>query len=213
MVFPEKLIYSYNIEREHRAFLIICFMEKKGMINKERRKSMFHSLREDRLLRFINTYHCKINDKWYNSESMIDILMDVIGKSSEKSANLSLDEVLAYANLFLNKNRNYCIDWLYESIIKPCVQSARYEYKGAENILAEFGLKIHEKYIPYRDFEPHGYCCEDCDVEYGEYKASQYRAEIGCTIAEAYDVVIKEHLKSKRKTDKFTPESEVLRTR
>jgi hypothetical protein len=171
---------------------------------------MFKSLREGKLLRYLNTYHCKINDKWYGNESMTEVLTDVCEKANMQIRNLSLDEILAYTNLYLNKNKNFCIDHIYTTIIKPFIDRAKYdEYRTME--LGLFGTKLLNEPIAYRDFKPHGYCCSDCDGDYSDYKSSQYRQEVGITVSKAYEMHFKELLRNQRKTDKYTPASEILK--
>ena len=168
---------TYNIEKEVTAFLVIVHLHIQKKINDARFKAMLRSLREGTLLRRVNTYHCPINDKWYNDEPMLTILLEVYNDSAFPKHNISLEVFLKYLNLYLGKNKNFCIDWIYFSIVKPLIDGL--EYHGYKQ-LRSFGLQgIDEAILSYEEADRRydlssGYCCDDCSGCYSQYKKNQY---------------------------------------
>ncbi len=169
---------TYNIAPEVTAFLVIVHLHIQKRINDARFKAMLRSLREGTLLRTINTYHCPINDKWYNDEPMLTILLEVYNDHSMPKHDISLDVFLKYLNLYLNKNKNFCIDWIYFSIVQPLINGL--SYSGYAEKLRSFGLQeIDEAILSYEEADRRydlsfGYCCSDCSGCHSEYKRNNY---------------------------------------
>ena len=212
-------IYPYdyigNQTESTRGFLYVIFMHKNGIINREKMIAMFRSLREGTLLRYVNTYHCNINDKWYNGESMIDVLEDVFkGAKPIQHEQIDFDEMLSYLNLYLNKPKNYCIDYIYSRFVNPLIQSFG-GYARQLDTIQSFGIncRVHS-IIAFENFSPSGYCCDDCDGDYMDYKRSQYERECIDGTKDKLKKAFTEFLIGKRKVYKFhNPESEILTTR
>lgn len=187
-----------GIDDEVIAVLIISFLHHNKKINDDRLNAMFKSLRKGTLLRFINTYHCRINDKWYSDERMLQILCEVYYDTCPVT-ELTLDEFLKYLNLYLNANKNYCINWVYSKLVEPLI------YCKSDR-LKSFGIDIE---IPtYEDFERKesnrgyslgfGFCCEDCDGDYGQYKYNQYEYRLLNKIVDETKAKVKSFLLSKK---------------
>jgi hypothetical protein len=101
------------------------------------------------LVRRVNTYKSNINNQWYNDEKTLDIYEDVFdSKLKPKSAQeklklervnklrklnglepkifktqLNFNDMMKYLNLYLNKNKNFCIDHLFYEYIKPYIST------------------------------------------------------------------------------------------
>lgn len=171
---------SYSaLETKDVVFLIIVYLNLNKKINDKKMNAMFKGLREDTLLRKVNTYHCKINDKWYNDEHMYTILLDVYnGDYTLSKLPIPVETILKYINLYLNKPKNYCIDHLYHSFIQPFIDNIQSE----QNIKLLRTFAVYDKdYIltTYEDLDRRydlgsGYCCEDCDGCYSEFKRSRF---------------------------------------
>lgn len=170
-------IYSPNTSRKLVVFLIITHLHIQSKINDEKMKAMFKSLKNETLLRKVNTHHCKINNKWYNDEEMFTILCEVYNEVCVRK-DLDIETVLKYLNKFLNGNRNYCINYIYIEFILPLFSNLS-DPKNVK-LLKTFEVKtFNVNYISYEEADERGdlsfgYCCEDCDGCLGEYKRSRY---------------------------------------
>lgn len=167
---------AYFKDSKIEALLIIIFLHKNEKISREKMVAMFRNLREDKLLRKVNTHHCKINNKWYSDEGMLTILKDAFKDVCCGKYEMDLEEFVSYyISLYLNKPKNYCVDWVMTEIVEPVVRnySNNHEYYGALGYVKSFGVPLNISCESYEDYDPSGYCCEDCDGDYNVYK--QYR--------------------------------------
>jgi hypothetical protein len=162
-------------ERENDIILLLSFLHFYKKINDDRLKSMFRALKSGTLLRKINTHHCKINDTWYNDESMYFILMECYLDLCPKE-DMPLEVFLKYLNLYLNKNRNFCIDAVYFQFIEPFIETV--ENYPSDKIIKSFDVgeigAVNFEEVDNNNSLDGGYCCEDCDGCYERYKQSRY---------------------------------------
>lgn len=165
--------YRYNLDEKHSCLLYACFLFESKHITEAKFKGMLSSLRQDVLQKRRKTYHCDITDEWFDDMRMTDILYEVC--DSLVIADISFENMIKYTNLFVNKNRNYCINYIFGNFIKPVLsnyQGASYETRMLESLGIE-----NIKGISYEEVESQlsdGYCCRDCDGCLGEYKRSRY---------------------------------------
>lgn len=171
------LRYYPEIHHNLVVFLIITHLHLQGKINDKKMQAMFSSLKKGTLLRKVNTYHCKINNRWYNDEGMFSILCEVYNEVCIRK-DLDIEVVLKYLNKFLNANRNYCINYIYIEFILPLFNNLS-DPKNVK-LLKTFELKkFNVNYVSYEEADKRGdlsfgYCCADCDGCLGEYKRSRY---------------------------------------
>lgn len=181
MVLSHKLFINHyghgHIEQNDLALLIIANLHVNKKISDEKMKGMIASLRKGIFVRFVKTYHCKINDKWYNDENTLDIYKEVFNELCPKS-DLTVDQFIPYINLLINKNKNYCIDHIYYQYVKPLIKNT--EYWGSVDKLKSFDIKGLDRIVlSYEDADSKyslgsGHCCEDCDGDYEDYKRMKY---------------------------------------
>ena len=147
-------IYSPNTSRKLVVFLIITHLHIQSKINDEKMKAMFKSLKNETLLRKVNTHHCKINNRWYNDEEMFTILCEVYNEVCVRK-DLDIETVLKYLNKFLNGNRNYCINYIYIEFILPLFNNLS-DPKNVK-LLKTFELKtFNVNYISYEEADERG---------------------------------------------------------
>jgi hypothetical protein len=171
--------YLYYPEIEHKlvVFLIITHLHLQNKINDKKMQALFLSLKKGTLIRKVNTYHCKINNKWYNDEGMFGILCEVYNEVCIRK-DLDIEIVLKYLNKFLNANRNYCINYIYTEFILPLFNDL--SSKKNVSLLKSFEVKnFNVNYVSYEEASMYGdlsfgYCCSDCDGCLGEYKRNRY---------------------------------------
>lgn len=162
------------IDKEALALLAIANLHMQTKISDSKLKGMLKRLRDGKFLRYVNTHHSNINDKWYNDDSMLTILIKIHDEVCSP-AILSLDDYLKYVNLLKNANKNYCIDYVFKMIIEPLVNNIR-SYSSL-NQLKSFDIPF--EYMTYEEADRRyglsdGYCCDDCDGSYSEYKMNKY---------------------------------------
>lgn len=213
-------IQTNDYNNKHNLLIIISLLHANGFINNASINALFKSLREGKLYRNINTYHSRINNQWYNYENIYEVYIDVFesmmnpkdpkirlrlermnkmrkinGLPLKKyTKTLTFEQILKYLNLYLNRNRNYCIDYLYNEYIKPSILKAEYNF-GPLNDMFNYDFSNLERYVSYSSYD--GYCCEDCDGPYErflEYHDSEKNKAIRKEIAR----IVSEFLNEKR---------------
>lgn len=193
------IVDNYN-SKEKNILILISLLHINKLINNNSIKSLFKNLREGKLLRNVGTYHSNINDKWYNDESIFEIYEDILdsmknpkGKERlrierinklrringlpkiEFKESLNFEETLKYLNLYLNKNRNYCIDYLFHEYIKPAINSYSTYNKDIKKMF-NYDFSIFEK--SDHSYDINDYCCEYCCGDYNDWLSyNSYRKE------------------------------------
>lgn len=182
----EIITTSLDIQGKDISILLLCLLFHNKLLTKKQLCAYFNkydekssrkenpSYKDDTLTRRINTYHSKINDKWYNDYNFTSILLDIC-KDECTNYEMSFDDLLKYLNIGFSKNKNWCIDFVTFNIIKPIIEY--YDVEKSYKILNKFGLDIN--YLTYEEADLKydlslGYCCEDCDGCYSQYKRSKY---------------------------------------
>ena len=194
-----KIDKNVATERKNEMFVLLSLLHINGFINDSSLHANFKNLREGKIIRRINTYHSKINNKWYNDDSVTDIyesiLNDMINLKNPKArlnferanklrllnglapkkfkTELTFEESLKYLNLYLNKNRNYCIDHLFHEFIKPNI--LKFEYNKTINSMFDYNFDyIEDRERKVNDWE---YCCEYCCGPYNEWYSRRYEID------------------------------------
>tara|TARA_R110000822_G_scaffold128195_28_gene263966 strand:- start:3632 stop:4255 length:624 start_codon:yes stop_codon:yes gene_type:complete len=188
MKFTKKILTSdlgweHYHDNDTRFFLVFCFLHKAGLINHARLKGNLANLNAKKIFRALKTYHCTIQDKWYNDESYLTVLEDLT-QLIPNNCTISFDEMMGYLLLRENKKRNYLLDCIYYEILEPLcnIHSVHDRMIALKSIDAEgFNPTLYESYdqMDDRGRLDGSYCCKDCDGCYSEYKASIYRSIVG----------------------------------
>jgi hypothetical protein len=199
MKISTKLILEYrHIYSNHTRFgpsennktllLIILFLYHNGKINKARFLALSKQIKENKMDRRVNTFHCTINDKWYNDESILNIYLDVF-YSYKQIGDIEFNDALPILQLHTGKNKNYTIDWFFYEFIEPIIEhyeSSAHYYSVDETgvntslrMMNTFGILFTKSNMKSIDDWKYynggsGYCCEEHDGDYDEYCASQY---------------------------------------
>lgn len=170
-----------NLEDEHKIIFYAAILHKNGAINDVKLRGIFKSLRE-RIAKkntywLVRTYHCNINDKWYNDMFMQDIFKDIIYYDMSthiSTTSLDIKELISYVNIYLNKSHNYCVDFIFFNYIKEAINRNR-SYNGYyEYVNSYFNTNFTILRKEDDEFSSSGYCCEDCDGDYDDYVENRY---------------------------------------
>jgi len=217
----EIITTSLDIEGKDISILLLCLLFHNKLLTKKQLCAYFNkydekssrkenpSYIEDTLTRRVNTYHSKINDKWYNDYNFTSILLDIC-KDECTNYEMSFEDLLRYLNIGFSKNKNWCIDFVTFNIIKPIIEY--YDVEKSYKILNKFGLDIN--YLTYEDADLKydlslGYCCEDCDGCYSQYKRRKYEYYYKGSNKSEIKELFKEELK-KYKTHFKNPNDKLL---
>ena len=123
MIIDSVLLKNEMLSSKTRVFLMIVFLHYNKIITEEKMKGMLRSLRKDTFIRRVNTHKCSITGHWYDNESTFEILKDAFEYSHIRSKTIFYKEFITYINLFLNKNYNYCLNWIYHELIEPTLKN------------------------------------------------------------------------------------------
>lgn len=166
-----------NLLHNSVMLVLIANLHIQKKINDKKRNAMFASLREDKLIRKIGTYHCTINDRWYNDESTFSIFCEAYEDKCVRK-DLTVEEFLPYLNLYLGKPRNYCLNYIFYEYIKPLLDNIGNQ--DNVRLLRKFNIKdLQDTVLSYEEANHKydlglGYCCEDCDGCFTRYKQDAY---------------------------------------
>jgi hypothetical protein len=198
---------NYSIVRnEYLVMLVFIQLHLESKINRDRLKAFFKQYNNvDQtnpyptysFLRKINTYHCTINNKWYSNELMFSVWMDCYSELCTKQ-DFEIETLIKYLSTYLNKPRNYCIDFIYFNYIQPIIRG--YENWRGFELLNSLNL-YDNTFMSYEKFKDtwqatSGYCCSDCDGCLSQYKQNRYQAYIGYDLRDKSEKKAKEILNS-----------------
>lgn len=182
---PTDIANNRNLEWEIRAFMYIVSFKESGLISRVSALALFRNLREGKLLRKVNTYHCPINEKWYNDDFILNVYEDVYHTNKIVSC-VDMRDVVAYANLYYNLPVAQCFKWLLDELISPFIENLMVDK------LKEFGFDTPTTtYEPFDTFRTSGYCCSDCDGCFEDYKTWKYNHYVADQTKEYYWEVIR----------------------
>ena len=165
---------TYIFTNESRALLIFAFLYHNEKINKDKLHAMLKGLREKTLLTYRKNYKDSTSKKWYNDMNMISILEDTIKNINISKTSMTVDEFIHYVRLLHNKPKNWCIDFIYFNYLAPLIE--RYgRDEEFHRVLKTLSLEKDDLYkINFITLDNSGtgsgYCCEDHDGPYNEYK-------------------------------------------
>jgi len=172
------LIYnidSYYFNNDKKALLIIIHLFEHNLINYKSFNAYIKKYKDGTISKSKNTYHCKVNDKWYNFESMSNIYLELYSYRNLPKNNIPIEKFIEYIMLVLNKKRNYCIDYIFFEFYKPIIDSInsrnKYNLEIKVSILNSFRLK-NELIISEPSYS--GWCCDDCSGDFDIYVENQY---------------------------------------
>jgi hypothetical protein len=204
------------------AFLMIIFMHYHGRITDAKMHGMFKGLRLNftgytpfsdfgkknyfpnykpknvtPLLRYVKTYHNTINDSWYNDESMYTILQETFYEAVLTKKEMDMKTFMGYVNKFLCKGKKECYEFVHNEVIEAILQmlDVSYNFDRGVNLLQELGIINNVSYPSFDRYEVWGYCCDDCDGDFDDYKQRQYHENVVKRLKDE----IKENLTKKTK--------------
>jgi hypothetical protein len=128
---------------------------------------------------------------------------------------MDMDQLIYYVNLYFNKTKNYCIDYIFHEIIYSICSyhnKQNYEHTYDYYFHDEFGyLKLFD--IDYKDLDIRryydhydlndGYCCSDCDGDLKDYTKYRYIYRYLPDYLKSIENHISKFLKSKRNNYKY----------
>jgi len=138
----------------------------------------FNSAPDILLHRSIKTHRSIFTGKWYNDTSFLTVVLEgILEYKHQLIFDINIVDMLDYLNIAFNRNKNWCINYIALSWIKPIILATLNGCKLAGEILQSFDIPID--FISYEDADrkyvlDDGYCCKDCDGCLYEYKFRRY---------------------------------------
>lgn len=111
----------WYLEDEVVILLILSGLYERNIITLDKLKGQLKSLKEGKLQQYKRIYHCTINDKWYNDETTREIFKDLF--KTYKLNYISVKTLVEVTQLYLNKNYNYCINFIISNIFSIFLNS------------------------------------------------------------------------------------------
>lgn len=131
------------------------------------------------LNRRIRTCHSVFDGEWYDDVNFITLVANATQKST-LDFNISTEDILKYLNIGFSKNKNWCVNYIALSWIKPLIHKAfSYDNYLCQQLVKEFDISVDFMTLEEADRKydlDSGYCCSDCDGCRGEYKRSRYES-------------------------------------
>ncbi len=131
------------------------------------------------LNRRIRTCHSAFDGKWYNDVNFITLVANATQKSN-LDYEISTEDILKYLNIGFSRNRNWCVNYIALSWIKPVIYKAfSYDDYLCQQLVKEFDISVDFMTLEEADRKydlDSGYCCSDCDGCRGEYKRIRYES-------------------------------------
>ena len=191
-----------QLDQDNYILLILFFLFHSEIISRDKFVGMLRRHEKKLLLRKIGTHHCKINNKWYQDTGSRTMLVEAFWDVSGRVKPMEFEDVIKYTNLYLNKPRNYCIDWLETNIINPLLED--YNQTNLTKIVRSFGVLPENDVLTFEEADQKynlssSYCCKDCDGCLGEWKRREYERYYMHDIKSKVKKIFKDYLQSKKK--------------
>jgi len=222
----KQYIPNYYEDDTKEVFLLISLLHINGFISDKSLFAQFKNLKRGKMIRVVTTYHSKINDTWYNDETIKEIYRDILDDMiNHKSGKLKLkfdrinklralnglepkvsrtylnfEETLSYLNKYLNKNRNFCVDHLFHEFIKPSVSNLSEDNNHNLSNMFNYSFTdiINRNSVSRYDYD---YCCDYCCGTYSEWQESntyRQKEELNRKIRAEFIGMVDVFLNSKR---------------
>lgn len=207
LILYEILRYQNYLSNQTGDLLIIIFLFKENIINRDKYVSMLHSFFKsetdiDNTLVFTewhkNIYHCTILHEYFNDVGRYDYFNELsfhlkyhIGQYQNQS-HITFEDLFDAIKIITNKKDSIIIKIMYNILnqfISCSISNDMLDDFVKGVLIPMFGYSKID-IIPYRDFEPIGYCCEDCDGDYKNYKYYQYQDKVTITTKNHYKDVL-----------------------
>jgi hypothetical protein len=153
--------FEYNIDTKYLILLILATLHHEVKITDEKLKGQLQALRKGTLLKKKNTYHCEINERWYDNELPIDIFKEIAEDKGIKE--IPFKKFITYIQLFENVNYNYALNIFGSNYLYRIFNSWNPEYCDAD-FCNYMGF-----YIPNIYVTNDSHTCYECGHEHSHY--------------------------------------------
>ena len=127
-------VLRYFDDLEAKALFLIAIAYHNRELSRESYFGQLKSLRKGLLLKEKKSYHCKLDGRWYNDQSISSILSEIADYSFDH-LTLNGEELLTTIQDYSNKNYNYCINLLYSKYIKEILNKFPFYSNVGENLI------------------------------------------------------------------------------
>lgn len=170
---------NWTLVNNAYCVLVFALLHKYKIISDEKLKGVYSVIRKDKFLRNIHTYKCDITGRWYNDEPIAEVVLHLVTEYNLEDKYMDIQDFLWYLNLFLNKNKNYCINYIYLEYFKPKLKDLSEwninQVQQLINSLVTPNIFIKEYSRPINYYYDWDDCC--CFDSYNYEKDDHYRNE------------------------------------
>lgn len=136
--------FGDRFDTKYLILLVLATLHYEGKITNAKLKGQFKSLKKGELQKKKGTYHCTINDQWYNDETAHYIFTEVAEDKYIKT--IPYRKFLEYIQLFTGANYNYALNVFGSEYIYPIFNAWNPEYHDKDfynySDFAILGVKI-----------------------------------------------------------------------
>lgn len=145
------------LEDETVILIILSGLYERDVITLSKLKGQLKSLRAGTLQRYKKTYHCTINNVWYCDEPAIEVFKDLYINYQLK--HISIIKIIEVLQLYLNRNYNYCIDYIVSNIFQRLLNS----FSNSRGIVDfNYCISVQIKDFPVIEIKGHKSECYEC---------------------------------------------------
>lgn len=151
----------YNMHEEYYILYVLAMYYHHGKMTEEKYKGQIKSLRAGNLQKFKGTYHCTLNDRWYDHEPAKTVFREVLEDLDKYCIYLTAEQLIESIMLYSGKNYNYAVNVLYEEYVKIMLEHWSNRASWSDD---EF-ISMYKLNIDYMDIKPvmtHGHYCWEC---------------------------------------------------
>lgn len=121
-IYRDKINNIYNMHDEYYILYVLAMYYHHGKITEEKYKGQIRSLRAGNLQKSKGTYHCALNDRWYDHESAHSVFREVLDNLDKNYMYVTGDQLIETIMLYTGKNYNFAVNVLYEEYVKKMLE-------------------------------------------------------------------------------------------
>lgn len=182
----------YHLNLEYYVLYVLAIYYHTGEITYEKYKGQIKSLRKGDLIRTKNTYHCTLNDRWYNHEPAKIVFNEVLNDLDRSFTQLTADQLIETLMLYSGQNYNFAVNVLYHEYIGVMLNYWSSNAREYQEFISDYALNID--YITIKpELEQGGYCWH-CEREYSNIDVEKTRKEGNRILLEFFHTLKKGNL-------------------
>lgn len=148
---------NWDMQDDYFILYVLAIYYHNGLISEAKYKGQLKSLRDGNLQKFKGTYHCELNDRWYEHESARSVFEQVLDDINYEY--ITADKLIATIMLYLNKNYNFAVNIFFDQYLRPMIDRWAKGYWSSNNFSYANSLNLD---LDIERVRESGYCCWEC---------------------------------------------------